>query len=76
MQVIYDLQQELETLDLSASECIVPIGDLPPTLSVEVVGDVKTILVKNRKNRVAGLGVTLTAIPKLHFNLHAYPHGS
>jgi hypothetical protein len=65
MEVLFDLQQELEALDLNASLLIVPIGDIHPTLAMSVVDDVKTILVKDRAEQMAGLGVMLRELPDI-----------
>jgi hypothetical protein len=68
VQVLFDLQKEFETYELGeldGTEHVVPIGDLHPTLSVEVVDSVKTILVKDRADQNAGLGVPLSALPQL-----------
>jgi hypothetical protein len=62
MQILYDLQQEIENLDFNSSEFIVPVGDFPPTLSICEVDDVKTILVNERTEQVAGLGFFLPAL--------------
>ncbi|MCL2386073.1 MAG: hypothetical protein FWC89_00845 [Defluviitaleaceae bacterium] len=68
MQILFDLQEEFESYKLgnfSGTAHIVPVGDSPPTLSVELVDDVKTIRVQNREDRIAGLGVPLSALPQL-----------
>jgi len=65
MQILYDLQQEIENLELDSSELIVPIGDSPPTLTISVVDDVKTILIKDRVEQIAGLGFSLNTLPAL-----------
>lgn len=63
MEVLFDLQQELETLDLNSSDLIVPVGDELPTLKLSIVDDVKTILVKDRRDRATGLGISLRELP-------------
>ncbi|MCL2357725.1 MAG: hypothetical protein FWC70_11360 [Defluviitaleaceae bacterium] len=65
MEVLFDLQHELNTLDLNSSNLIVPAGDNPPTLKVSVVDDVRTILVKDRPERVSGLGINLKELSGL-----------
>ncbi|MCL1844775.1 MAG: hypothetical protein FWF77_02615 [Defluviitaleaceae bacterium] len=65
MEVLFDLQQELETLDLNSSDLIVPVGFHQPTLKINVVDDVKTILVKDRADRISGIGVDLKELPEL-----------
>jgi hypothetical protein len=65
MEVLFDLQHELDFLNLNTSELIVPIGNIPPALTMSVVDDVKTILVKDREEQIAGLGVALKELPNL-----------
>jgi hypothetical protein len=65
MIVLFDLQQEIDKLDLDNSEYIVPVGNNPPVLEIRVVDDVKTIAVENRADRTAGLGIPLSALTEL-----------
>jgi len=55
----------LDVGEITESDLLVPIGDNHPVLSVEVVDDVKTVLVKDRADRVAGLGIPLSSLPSL-----------
>ncbi|MDR0273376.1 MAG: hypothetical protein LBI27_08690 [Clostridiales bacterium] len=66
MQILFDLQQQLEDLqEIDNENYIVPIGDFPPRLSIRIVDDVKTILISERVDQVAGLGIPLDVFPKL-----------
>ena len=65
---MFDLQQKLEALEpgvFKRTEHLEPIGDNEPTLSLEMIEDVKTVLVKNRADQVSGIGIPLNAIPML-----------
>jgi hypothetical protein len=65
MQILFDLQQEIEKLELGASEFIVPVGNTLPTLAIRAVDGVKTIIARNRCDYVSGIGIPLNALPKL-----------
>jgi hypothetical protein len=65
MHVLFDLQQEIDNLNLEDSEYIVPVGNNPPTLTIRFVDGVKTIVVGNRVDQISGLGITLCALPEI-----------
>ncbi|MCL1878924.1 MAG: hypothetical protein FWF80_08695 [Defluviitaleaceae bacterium] len=65
MEVLFDLQQEIDTLDLNSSNLLVTVGNQRPTLAISVVDDIKTILIKDRQDRISGLGIDLKELPNL-----------
>ncbi|MCL1843469.1 MAG: hypothetical protein FWF79_06620 [Defluviitaleaceae bacterium] len=66
MIVLYDLQDELQSVDagdFSGACSVMPTGGNLPTLKVEETEDVKSLLVASRKSKQAGVGISLSSVP-------------
>ncbi|MCL2198857.1 MAG: hypothetical protein FWB80_08030 [Defluviitaleaceae bacterium] len=63
MQVLFDLQEEINDLDLKASKHIVPVGSKMPTLKICEVDGIKTLKIKDRVDQIAGIGIPLDSLP-------------
>ena len=62
MQVIFDLQDEIDCLDLKTSRHIVPTGANKPRLSISEIDGIKIIRVRGRLDPSDGIGITLQSL--------------
>ncbi|MCL1863903.1 MAG: hypothetical protein FWF78_10095 [Defluviitaleaceae bacterium] len=63
MHVLFDLQGEIDELDLKTSARVIPTGSKTPALEICDVDGVKSIRVKDRKDQIAGIGIPLVSMP-------------
>ncbi|MCL1884220.1 MAG: hypothetical protein FWF81_10800 [Defluviitaleaceae bacterium] len=62
MEILFDLQQEIYSLNLEDTGYFMPVGNSPPTLTLTTIDDVKTILVEKRASQVSGFGIVMSEL--------------